>query len=291
MSGILIMLLRSYSKLHNTMANYVNMTTVEHVRLFIEDPNHADFDHWSLMESPWKILLTAVMYLAFVLNIGPRFMERRKPFKVKYFLIFYNLVMAVFSAWWVIQFLRYRSIVDGYFHKACHFNHYYKSMDPAELSGIDVLIWLYMASKIMELTDTVIFVMRKKHSQITFLHVYHHVNMLVFTWIFVKYNRNLQIMFIALCNSTVHAVMYIYYMLSALGPSVQKYLWWKKYLTVFQMAQFICIIIFYAWVIANGCDGSRAFSIFSLVNTASFYFLFSKFYKKSYNIKEKLNCN
>jgi len=31
--------------------------------------------------------------------------------------------------------------------------------------------------------------------------------------------------------------MYSYYMLAAIGPQMQKYLWWKKYLTVLQMVQ------------------------------------------------------
>jgi fatty acid elongase 3 len=34
-----------------------------------------------------------------------------------------------------------------------------------------------------------------------------------------------------LSNSLVHVVMYYYYMLVTLGKSV----WWKKYLTVFQV--------------------------------------------------------
>lgn len=29
--------------------------------------------------------------------------------------------------------------------------------------------------------------------------------------------------------------MYGYYGLAALGPQMQKYLWWKKYLTIIQM--------------------------------------------------------
>lgn len=29
--------------------------------------------------------------------------------------------------------------------------------------------------------------------------------------------------------------MYMYYMLAAMGPQVQKHLWWKKYLTVMQI--------------------------------------------------------
>ena len=36
-------------------------------------------------------------------------------------------------------------------------------------------------------------------------------------------------------NSFIHVVMYTYYLLSALGPRVRKYLWWKKYLTAMQL--------------------------------------------------------
>ena len=30
-------------------------------------------------------------------------------------------------------------------------------------------------------------------------------------------------------NSGVHMVMYLYYFLAACGPSLQKYLWWKRW--------------------------------------------------------------
>ena len=38
-------------------------------------------------------------------------------------------------------------------------------------------------------------------------------------------------------NSFVHIIMYSYYLLAALGPNVQKYLWWKKYITTLQMVR------------------------------------------------------
>lgn len=44
-------------------------------------------------------------------------------------------------------------------------------------------------------------------------------------------------------NSLVHTVMYGYYGLSALGPSVQKYLWWKKYITQLQLVRFLCLLM------------------------------------------------
>lgn len=40
-------------------------------------------------------------------------------------------------------------------------------------------------------------------------------------------------------NMIIHAIMYSYYFLSALGPKMQKYLWWKKYLTRLQIVSMI----------------------------------------------------
>lgn len=36
-------------------------------------------------------------------------------------------------------------------------------------------------------------------------------------------------------NNFVHVCMYFYYMMSAMGPQYQKYLWWKKYMTELQI--------------------------------------------------------
>ena len=44
-------------------------------------------------------------------------------------------------------------------------------------------------------------------------------------------------------NSFVHVIMYTYYFLSAFGPEVQKYLWWKRYLTQLQLVSYHCFFI------------------------------------------------
>ncbi len=41
----------------------------------------------------------------------------------------------------------------------------------------------------------------------------------------------------ATINSGIHVLMYGYYGLAAFGPKIQKYLWWKKYLTIIQMVK------------------------------------------------------
>jgi hypothetical protein len=43
-------------------------------------------------------------------------------------------------------------------------------------------------------------------------------------------------------NSIVHTVMYTYYGLAACGPAIQKYLWWKKYITQIQLVNYNHII-------------------------------------------------
>lgn len=38
-------------------------------------------------------------------------------------------------------------------------------------------------------------------------------------------------------NAAIHVLMYLYYGLASCGPKIQKYLWWKKYLTIIQMVR------------------------------------------------------
>jgi hypothetical protein len=95
-------------------------------------------------------------------------------------------------------------------------------------------VWLYYMAKVVELLDTVFFVLRKKTSQVSFLHVYHHSLMPVCAFVGVKYFAGGHGTLLGLINSFIHVLMYMYYMLSAI-PSLQKFLWWKKYLTTLQI--------------------------------------------------------
>lgn len=49
--------------------------------------------------------------------------------------------------------------------------------------------------------------------------------------------------FVGIVNSWIHTLMYVYYALAALGPEMQKYLWWKKYMTKLQLVR-IDLVIF-----------------------------------------------
>lgn len=49
--------------------------------------------------------------------------------------------------------------------------------------------------------------------------------------------------FFGLVNTFVHIIMYVYYMMAAMGPQYRRFIWWKKYLTNLQMIQFIMIFV------------------------------------------------
>jgi hypothetical protein len=59
----------------------------------------------------------------------------------------------------------------------------------------------------------------------------------IFGWALCRWLPGGQESFGGTLNSLVHVLMYSYYFLAALGPHMQKYLWWKRYLTTFQMIQ------------------------------------------------------
>ena len=140
----------------------------------------------------------------------------------------------------------------------------------------------------------IIFVLRKKDSQITNLHVIHHSIVPISVWIAVKYAPGGNNSFFPFLNSGIHTVMYFYYGLSAFGPSIQKYLWWKKYLTTLQLVQFILVMLHGLMNFIHSCEFPRSFIVLNVSQAVLFFYLFLSFYRKSYkksNLPSKLNSN
>ena len=111
------------------------------------------------------------------------------------------------------------------------------------LFKITSVTWLFYISKLIELSDTILFILRKRFHRLTFLHIYHHLTMFLLWWIGVNYCSDGYTAIAVLLNSFVHAVMYSYYFLSALGYKHKKWLWWKKYLTLIQMVSSCSLLI------------------------------------------------
>ncbi|KAL1384605.1 hypothetical protein pipiens_003333 [Culex pipiens pipiens] len=249
--------------------------SIHHYMDKYSDPRTRD---WPLMSSPLPTLALCLGYVYLVKVVGPRLMENRKPFQLKNTLIVYNFVQVVFSAW-----LFYEIGISGWL--TGHYNFRCQPVDysnhPKTLRMVHACWWYYF-SKFTEFFDTFFFVMRKKTSQVSTLHVIHHGCMPMSVWFGVKFTPGGHSTFFGLLNTFVHIVMYTYYLFSALGPQFQKYLWWKKYLTSLQMVQFVAIMVHAFQLLFIDCNYPKAFVWWIGMHAVMFFFLFNEFYQNTY---------
>ncbi|XP_011865612.1 PREDICTED: elongation of very long chain fatty acids protein AAEL008004 isoform X2 [Vollenhovia emeryi] len=244
---------------------------------------HADTrtTNWLLMSSPFPTLFICLSYVYVVKVLGPKIMENRKPFQLKDTLVAYNLFQVIFSAW-----LFYECLMGGWW------SQYSFRCQPVDYSNSPTAIrmvhasWWYYFSKFTEFMDTIFFVLRKKNNHVSTLHVIHHGCMPMSVWFGVKFTPGGHSTFFGLLNTFVHVVMYTYYLLAAMGPKVQPYLWWKKYLTAFQMLQFIAIMVHAFQLLFIECDYPKAFVWWIGLHAVMFLFLFKEFYQQSYQQKK-----
>ena len=119
---------------------------------------------------------------------------------------------------------------------------------------VNVVYWTYIL-KIIDLVETVVFVLRKKHNQVSLLHVYHHISTVLVIYVCLKYFAGGMLSMQVVINSSVHVMMYTYYLLASLGPSWQSFLSSvKPYITQVQIVSRSTylyrfpIIFFYSYV-------------------------------------------
>ncbi|XP_044261224.1 elongation of very long chain fatty acids protein AAEL008004-like [Tribolium madens] len=258
------------------------MDYINYYTYFLETKSDPRTSKWFLIGSPGPVLTIIATYLYFCIYAGPRYMKDRKPFDLKNAIIVYNFLQVIFSI-----FLVYEGLMGGWatgYSLKCQPVDY--SDNPMALRMAQA-VWLYFLCKIIELLDTVFFVLRKKMNQVTFLHLYHHAMMPICSWIGVKFLPGGHGTLLGLINSFIHIIMYSYYFVSSMGPQYQKYLWWKKHLTAMQMVQF-CIIFFHnLQVLFRQCDYPKFIVMLLGTQALFFLFLFGSFYHKTYIQKPK----
>nr|CAB3242266.1 elongation of very long chain fatty acids protein 7-like [Phallusia mammillata] len=244
------------------------------------DPRVSEYP---FMDRPGLNLIGTLTYLFVVTYAGPRYMKNREPFNLRKFVAVYNLVMVIFSTYIFYEFL-----ASGWFNDysfTCQECDYSNSAKALRMVRVCYLFWI---SKYIEFLDTIFFIAHKKFQHVSFLHVFHH-SLMAFTWWWgVKFSPGGLGTFHALINAFVHMVMYSYYGIAAMGPKYQKYIWWKKYLTVFQMTQFVVVFGHMVNVTAfYDCKYPQAFKYIIASYGTMFFILFSNFWIQAYTKRSR----
>jgi elongation of very long chain fatty acids protein 7 len=256
-------------------------------------------DYWDIIADPrtrdmpfvsggiWRLLLIMSSYLIITRTLLPNYMRDRKPYDLRSVMFAYNTIMVLTNAYLFVE-----AIASCEFGKILLDFQYPDQNDRSPFAMRFLIVeWLFWMTRFMDLLDTFFFVLRKKDSQITFLHLYHHSIVPLLCWLCLKVNPLAPIVrLFGVCNTLIHVVMYLYYALASFGPGIQKYLWWKKYITQLQILQFaICgsygVILYFmqknypmGWFIV--CVGQNPL----------FFYMFYDFYRQSYKSKHSKKC-
>ena len=136
-----------------------------------------------LLGSPWPLVIIITAYLYIVSGTGQRWMEKRKPFELTKVINVYNIFQMVANAYvfWMCCYYPRRQNNVRLFCIPEPYNDF-SYVGNQILRGSHFFFLL----KIIDLLDTIFFILRKKNNQVTFLHTYHHAGMATAGYIYCK---------------------------------------------------------------------------------------------------------
>ncbi|EDQ84522.1 uncharacterized protein MONBRDRAFT_34679 [Monosiga brevicollis MX1] len=238
--------------------------------------------NWPMMRLEEALVLVLV-YLAFVL-VGSTIMKLifgSKPSPsggrdlLKPFMLLYNASQVALCA-----FMIYRAVTvymeQGYKPFCNAF-----SLRNSEMASVT---WLFYMSKILDFFDTVFIVLRRKWTQLSFLHVYHHSSIFMIYWLNANVAYDGDIYYTVILNSFIHFIMYFYYGVTSIGLRVPTAL--KRLITHSQRIQFVAMNIQAAILLSQGCAFPKNVTIMYLFYIISLLALFTNFDRKTYGKKD-----
>ncbi|XP_065370199.1 very long chain fatty acid elongase 4 [Calliphora vicina] len=239
---------------------------------------YGEVDNRFGLTSPLFTISVIASYLLFVYQIGPRFMKNRPAFQLKQFMTIYNVLQVgaclyIVTAIWDLESW---GIFD--FNKCITYE-----VNTLNRAKFDTLTYFTFWLKIAELCDTVVFVLRKKERQITYLHVFHHSSTITLVYLFLKYYRGNGALYPIYLNSWVHVIMYTYYFFANICSAevMKKFISIKKSITIIQMIQF-CFILAHAAIMWSNCQIPALLKAYHCLIVLVIFYGFYDFYKKAY---------
>ncbi|OQR68359.1 elongation of very long chain fatty acids protein 4-like [Tropilaelaps mercedesae] len=239
-----------------------------------------------LFDNPSMVLVLVASYMAFVLKLGPDYMRHRKPYNLRPITRVYNLFQVVANVWFFSQAveLAWRYRYSNAFKLPCvpPTTQLPDLEGPGDTEHLIFFSVVYFYVRVLDLLDTVFFVLAKKFSHISFLHVYHHVVVVISAYVYLRSGWGNVIYYVGILNSLVHIVMYFYYFLSTF-KSMEPYLFWKRYLTAMQIVQFVLMGVQMMALTINSCGIPTIVVQYNITQVVIFLAMFTRFYLQNYS--------
>eukprot|EP00742_Colponemidia_sp_Colp-10_P001462 GILJ01001572.1.p1 GENE.GILJ01001572.1~~GILJ01001572.1.p1 ORF type:complete len:298 (+),score=23.06 GILJ01001572.1:90-983(+) len=251
--------------------------TLKNVYHPFEQTWSGDMHPWAIAH-PYLAVYAAAIYV--VIMFGLKYLMReRKPFDLKVPLAAWNLLLAVFSGIGTLRTVPH--LLYYLYNHGFEFTQTYTATTYYGSGACGFWVALFIYSKYFELIDTLFIVLRKR--PLIFLHWYHHVTVMLFCWHAYTTSTPYGLYFVAM-NYTVHAIMYFYYFLSAVGCKAS----WGKFVTTIQILQMVGGIIvtaggfYYKYWTLGGHNIDSMNPIYAIIMYASYLVLFAVLYVDLY---------
>lgn len=232
------------------------------------------------MQHNWQHAISSSVFYVVAIYGGQKLMQSRKAWTLDTPLFLWNLGLALFSIVGVLRMTpeMWWSVMSNSFE--------YSICTASFAQGVTGF-WteMFAMSKVMEFGDTAFIVLRKR--PLLFLHWYHHITVLVYTWHAYKDHTASGRWFIWM-NYSVHALMYSYYALRSMHVRLPKRA--AMMVTVMQIMQMVGGVTIGVSILriksaGRECQQTWNNLYFSFTIYLSYFLLFCNFFYHAYLAK------
>jgi hypothetical protein len=126
------------------------------------------------------MMIVNAFYLWWIYKGGPAYMKKRQPYNVTSLIRIYNVCQVIICTIFVTEGLNV-----GLSFKYLLTCETFESLDQSAHDLIELGRWMFMLLRLAEYIETFFYVAKKKYSQITLLHVFHHIGAVFTAWYFI----------------------------------------------------------------------------------------------------------
>ncbi|XP_017475876.1 PREDICTED: elongation of very long chain fatty acids protein 4 [Rhagoletis zephyria] len=242
-----------------------------------------ELNEWFGLRSPNFIFGVIATYLLLIYIIVPNYMKNRPPYQLKTYIVAYNSAQMLACIYIINEIFRITSTKIFRFWECSMF----ESNTLAEYLFNRVTYFTFWL-KISELSETIVFALRKKQNQVSYLHVFHHCSTITLVYLLLVNYRGGSALYPLMLNCAVHVIMYAYYLAAAVcdAETLKRLTPVKKSITTIQMIQFVLILL-QAAVMSSSCViAPMVVGYYAFVVIVIFYGFYD-FYRKAYDASLK----